>query len=108
MTGGGDGVMMGRVDGSAGARSGIRVLLSEGSSLSARETISALGPLGYRLEVCDPNPLCLGRFSRFVGAWHRGPAAGRDPLGYLRFVLDRLGRERYDVLLPVHEQALLV
>ena len=34
----------------------ITILLSEGSSTNAREVISALGPLGYVLEVCDPNP----------------------------------------------------
>jgi hypothetical protein len=87
--------------------SALRVLLSEGSSLSARETLSALGPLGYRVDVCDPNPLCIGRFSRFVRAFHRCPSAGRDPRAYLQFVLDLLSRERYDVLLPVHEQAFL-
>lgn len=28
-------------------------------------------------------------------------------MGYLRFILDQLKRDHYDVLLPVHEQALL-
>jgi len=85
----------------------IRVLLSEGSSLSARQTITALGQCGYVLDLCDPDPLCLGRFSRFVRHYYRSPAAGADPLGYLAFMLDRLAREPYDVLLPVHEQAFL-
>ena len=85
----------------------IRVLLSEGSSLSARQTITALGQRGYVLDVCDPDPLCLGRFSRFVRHYYRSPAAGTDPLGYLAFMLDRLTQDPYDVLLPVHEQAFL-
>jgi len=85
----------------------IRILLSEGSSLSARQTITALGRCGYTLDVCDPNPLCISRFSRFVRHIYRCPAAGTDPLGYLAFVLHHLTRERYDVLLPVHEQAFL-
>jgi hypothetical protein len=50
------------------------VLFSEGSSLCARQALSALGPLGYRIDVCDPNPLCLSRFSRFVRRFHRSPA----------------------------------
>lgn len=86
----------------------IRVLLTEGSSLSARQTITALGPFGYALEVCSPDPLCIARFSRFVRAVHRGPAAGADPLGYLQFIEDLLAQDRFDVLLPTHEQAVLV
>lgn len=85
----------------------IAILFSEGSSLSARQALSALGPLGYRIDLCDPNPLCMGRFSRFVRRFHRSPSLGKDPAGYLQFILDRLDRQRYDVLLPVHEQAFL-
>ena len=88
-------------------RAAIRILLSEGSSLSARQTITALSRCGYTLDVCDPNPLCISRFSRFIQRYYRCPAVGTDPLGYLEFVLHHLTQERYDVLLPVHEQAFL-
>src|SRR4051794_27308160 len=84
-----------------------RILLSEGSSLSARETITALGLSGYVIDLCDPNPLCLGRVSRFVRRFHRCPSLRADPAAYLRFVLNLLDEEHYDVLLPVHEQAFL-
>jgi predicted ATP-grasp superfamily ATP-dependent carboligase len=69
--------------------------------------ISALGPMGYRLDVCDPNPICLGRFSRYVRTIHRSPVSGSDPMGYLQFVEGLLRKHRYDVLLPVNEQAYL-
>src|SRR5947207_5695296 len=85
----------------------IRVLFPEGSSFSAREAVSALGPLGYQLDVCDPNPFFICRFSRFVKTFHRSPAMGKNPLAYLRFLIDLLEREPYDVLLPVHEHAFL-
>jgi hypothetical protein len=85
-----------------------RVLLTEGSSLTAREVVTALGPLGYRLEVCDPNPICMARFSRYVHAVHRCPPLGADPISHLESILGVLGRNRYDVLLPVHEQAFLL
>lgn len=84
-----------------------RILLSEGSSTNAREAITALGAAGYRVDVCDPDPACLARFSRFVGRVHRCPVSGRDPVGYLRAVIDVLSARRYDVLLPVNEQAYL-
>jgi predicted ATP-grasp superfamily ATP-dependent carboligase len=94
-------------DANTNERVPVRILLSEGSSLSARQTITALGWRGYTLDVCDPNPICISRFSRFVRHFYRSPAVGSDPVGYLAFVRQLLIRERHDVLLPVHEQAFL-
>jgi predicted ATP-grasp superfamily ATP-dependent carboligase len=85
----------------------MRVLLSEGSSTSAREAITALGLAGHHVELCDPDPYCLGRFSRFVRRYHRCPGLGSDPQGFLTFVLDRLAGGKFDVLLPIHEQGYL-
>ncbi|HEY0327511.1 MAG TPA: hypothetical protein VGC77_00300 [Rhodopseudomonas sp.] len=85
----------------------LRVLLSEGGSTSAREAITVLGRAGHRVEICDPSPRCLGRFSRHVTKFHRCLGLGRDPAGYLGFVEDLLAREKFDVLLPIHEQGLL-
>jgi predicted ATP-grasp superfamily ATP-dependent carboligase len=85
----------------------LRVLLSEGSSTSAREAITALGLAGHHVEICDPHPYCLGRFSRFVAHYHRCPAMGADPAGFWRFIEDLLNRRHFDVLIPIHEQGLL-
>lgn len=85
----------------------LRVLLSEGSSLTAREVVTLLGRRGHVVEVLDPNPFGIARFSRFVRRWHHSPPFAADPDAYLRFVADLLDRERFDVLLPTHEQALL-
>ena len=84
-----------------------RILLSEGSSLSARETITALGLAGHRVELVSAEPLCLGRFSRFVSRVHRAPASGADPDGYLAAVLEIVKTRSIDALLPVQEQAYL-
>jgi hypothetical protein len=83
------------------------ILLSEGSSTNARETVTALGLAGYRVDVCDPNPACLCRFSRFVRRVHHCPASGADPIGYLRTVIRLLKEHHYDVLMSVNEQAYL-
>ncbi len=88
---------------------GLRILLSEGSSLSARQTLNTLGPPGYIIDVCDPRPsLCLARFSRFTRRIYRCPSFALDPAGYLEFIAARLQAERYDVLFPVHDQAYLL
>ena len=85
----------------------LRILFPEGSSLSAREALSALGRQGYTIDVYDPNPWCVCRFSRFVHTFYRCPSWGTQPLEYLEFLVRLLKQERYDVLLPVHEQAFL-
>jgi predicted ATP-grasp superfamily ATP-dependent carboligase len=85
----------------------LRILLSEGSSTSAREAITALGLNGHHVEICDPDPHCLGRFSRFVRKFHRCPRLRHNPAEYLSFVLDLIARRPFDILLPIHEQGLL-
>ncbi len=84
-----------------------KILLSEGSSLSSREAITALGLAGHRVELLSSDPLCLGRFSRFVRRVHRAPASGADPDGYLARVIETVKTSQIDALLPVHEQAYL-
>jgi predicted ATP-grasp superfamily ATP-dependent carboligase len=84
-----------------------KILLSEGSSLSSREAITALGLAGHRVELVSSNPMCLGRFSRFVNRVHRAPASGADPDGYLAAVINIVKTDKIDALIPVHEQAYL-
>ena len=85
----------------------LRVLVSEGSSTSAREAVTILGLSGHHVEVCDPSPWCLARFSRFVRKFHRCPGLRTDPAGYLAFVERLIATGRFDVLLPTHEQGFL-
>ena len=99
-------MMSGMAD-TANAAKPLRVLVSEGSSTSAREAITILGLSGHLIEVCDPNPYGLARFSRFVRAFHRCPGLRDDPAGFLRFVEALLAARRFDVLLPIHEQGFL-
>jgi hypothetical protein len=86
----------------------MHVLLTERSSLTAREVVTCLGPLGYHLEVLDPSPLCLARFSRWVRRIHRCPAAGVDPVGYLERLVEVVDERTIEAVLPTHEQAWLL
>jgi predicted ATP-grasp superfamily ATP-dependent carboligase len=85
----------------------LRLLVSEGSSTSAREAVTILGASGHIVEVCDPSRWCLARFSRFVRKFHRCPGLRDDPAGYLAFVEELLAAQPFDVLLPTHEQGFL-
>jgi hypothetical protein len=85
----------------------VKVLLSEASSLTAREHLTVLANSGVQVEAlsCIDQPLV--RFSRWCRAVHPAPAASLDPLGYLRVVAELMGTGDYDALLPTHEQAWL-
>ena len=84
-----------------------KILLCEGTSLSAREAINTLGLSGRVVDVCAPTRWCLGGFSKWVRRVHLTPAVGIDPLAYVLAVAKLCETQRYDVLLPVHEQAYL-
>jgi hypothetical protein len=85
----------------------LRVLVSEGSSTSGREAITVLGLSGHHVEICDPSPWCLGRYSRFVKKFHRCPPLRDDPKRYLAFIEGLVASRSFDVLLPTHEQGFL-
>jgi predicted ATP-grasp superfamily ATP-dependent carboligase len=85
----------------------LRILIPEGSSTSGREAITVLGLAGHHVEVCDPSPWCLARYSRFVRKFHRCPGLRTDPAGFLAFVEGLIASGRFDVLLPTHEQGFL-
>jgi predicted ATP-grasp superfamily ATP-dependent carboligase len=64
--------------------------------------------MGHTIDVCDFQSLCLGRFSRYVRAFYRCPPFNTAPRAYLDFLEERLRREHYDVLFPVHDQVFLL
>ncbi|HYA51284.1 MAG TPA: hypothetical protein VEG33_08945 [Streptosporangiaceae bacterium] len=86
---------------------GVRVLLSEASSLTAREYLSVLGPSGIGADVASSSSLAIARFSRWCGRTVRVPRSADDPKAYLGIVAAALRDGGYDALLPTHEQAWL-
>ena len=81
------------------------MLLSEGSSLTAREFVSVLGARGIDVEVASPTRRPLASFSRWCRAVRPVPAPGDDPVGYLRALDALLAAGRCTALLATHEQA---
>jgi hypothetical protein len=88
-------------------RGKLSILMTEASSLSARHTLYALGGK-HTIDVIDPAALCQGRFSTAVRRWYRCPSYVKQTLPFLKFVVQRLQNEKYDVLLPTHEQVFLL
>ena len=85
----------------------LKILITEGSSISARQAIYDLGPR-HTIDICDPSRLCQCRFSRLVRRWHRAPSFTEDPCGFLRFLGKRLSAEPYDVVMPLHDEVFLL
>ena len=85
----------------------MRVLFSEGSSLTAREFASVLGPAGHHIEVMDPDPRRTPALVPMVRLIHPCTPSGLDASVYLRATSSVLRRDGFDVLLPTHERAWL-
>ena len=83
------------------------VLLSEGASLTARETLTVLGSVGVRADVLTAGGLPIGRFSRWSRRLIAAPPPDADPLGYLSLVSELCSAGEYEAVLATHEQAWL-
>ena len=84
-----------------------RILLTEGSSTSARQTLHCLGGR-HTIDIMDSAALSQGRFSTFVRHWHRCPLSSADPIAYLRRLKELIDEHHYDVVVATHEQAYLL
>jgi uncharacterized protein YbjT (DUF2867 family) len=70
----------------------MRVLLSDGSGLTARQAATQLAAAGHTVEVLTPDSFALTRFTRHVTRVHKVPAYGPDPLRWLDAALAVLSR----------------
>jgi biotin carboxylase len=82
----------------------VRVLLSDGSGLTARQAASQLAAAGHAVEVLSSDPVGLTRFTRRVRRVWRVPPYGPDPLRWLAAALGVYSAAGADVLLPTQEQ----
>jgi hypothetical protein len=82
----------------------MKILLSDGSGLTARQVAGRLSGSGHRVEVLSPDGLCLCRFTRHVRRVHRVPSYGADPLGWLDAALTVYRAGGFDLLFPTQEQ----
>ena len=81
----------------------MRVLLTEGSGLTSKQVASRLMASGHEVGVLSSDPIFLTRFTRATSAWHRVPAFGPDPFGWLDAALDIYHRHGYHLVFPTQE-----
>jgi hypothetical protein len=82
----------------------VKILLSDGSGLTARQAATRLAEDGHHVEALAPDWLCLCRFTRHVRRVHPVPGYGTDPLAWLDAALGVYRAGGFDVLLPTQEQ----
>jgi hypothetical protein len=82
----------------------MRVLLSDGSGLTARQVATELAVAGHQVGVLSPSRFVLTRFTRTVEAVHHVPPYGEDPWRWLDSALRVAQRHGYRVLFPTQEQ----
>jgi uncharacterized protein YbjT (DUF2867 family) len=82
----------------------MRILLSDGSGLTSRQTAGLLAAAGHEVEVLSPDPWCLSRLTRHVRRVRRVPPYGADPHRWLDAALEIYGQGGFGALLPTQEQ----
>jgi biotin carboxylase len=89
-------------------KAAMRILLSDGAGLTARQCATLLSLAGHEVEAVCAEPLCLCRFTRHVRHLHRVPPCGADLFGWLDATLEIASSREAEVLLPVQEQAAVI
>ena len=86
----------------------MRIVLSEGSGLTSRQTAWRLGELGHEVELLSSSRLCISRFTRHVRAVHPVPNFGSDPFGWLDAAMEIAKTRKADLLFPTQEQVTIL
>ncbi|MHC4606598.1 MAG: carboxylate--amine ligase [Planctomycetota bacterium] len=82
-----------------------RVLVTDGHYRKTLAAVRSLGRRGLYVELCESDPVCTARFSRYCQRFHLAPDI-YDPEPYVEFLRRRL-RAGYEMLFPMEEQTCL-
>jgi len=83
------------------------VLLSEGSSLTAREALTVLAQGGVDVDILSSSGFAITAFSKWKRRIIRVANVNREPENYLSTVSKLIKSGEYAALIPTHEQAWL-
>jgi biotin carboxylase len=86
----------------------VRVLLSDGSGLTARQCATRLAAAGHTVEVLSSDPFALCRFTRHVRPVHKVPPYGVDPFEWLDSALKVAASGKFTILFPTQEQVAIL
>jgi hypothetical protein len=86
----------------------MKVLLSDGSSVTSRHLVNILNVQGHDVHLLCPPGLTLTKFTRNTTRFHVVPPFGYNPYDWLDAALATLRREHFDVLVCAHEQVAIL
>lgn len=82
--------------------------MTEGSSLTSRETLTALHKCGYEIDFMSSTRLPMSAFSWWRHKVIHTVDANKAPRTYLKHIAYLLKNGGYDAILPTHEEAWLL
>jgi biotin carboxylase len=82
----------------------MKILLTEGASLTSRQVATRLDQLGHEVWVATSDPWCMARFTRHVRHRLVVPPFGNDPLAWFDQMLDGARDVGIEVVFPTQEQ----
>lgn len=85
-----------------------KILLTEGSSLTSRETLTALRNCGYKIDILSSVRFPMSAFSRWRHRIIRTVNINQEPHVWLEHVAALVEKEKYAAVLPTHEEAWLI
>jgi biotin carboxylase len=86
----------------------MRVLITGASTFFVPPLVRGFGLRGVEVTTADSRWFSMGKAARHSLRTLRLPLLARNPGGYLDGILSELKTRRYDLLLPAHEESLLL
>lgn len=85
-----------------------RILVTYSWCRTAYNVAESLDRAGYEVYTCDPSPWSMGRFSRHARGFDRVASPFKESERFIRDLLRIIAARGIDILLPVHEDALVI
>jgi predicted ATP-grasp superfamily ATP-dependent carboligase len=86
----------------------MRILITYGWCRTAYVVAESLSRAGFDVYVCDSSHLSMTRFSRYIQGFDRVADPFREPKEYVAQLSHLIRRRKIDILLPIHEDALII
>ena len=85
-----------------------KILLTEGSSLTSRETLTALRNCGYQIDILSSAGFPMSAYSRWRHKIIRTVNVNQAPHTWLKHMVMLVEKEKYNAVLPTHEVAWMI
>ncbi len=85
-----------------------KVFVTDGGQRKTLSVVRSLGKKGISVTVGDETVISLSRFSKYCHKFILYPSPKRHPERFYQFLLEHIKRNKYDVLMPVDNETILI